>query len=315
MHPKRRDKVRTFLAKKSLFQLFILFVFIYLVVSAIISLALFSNNYYSGQFGTRSFSSIFYDVLLIMVGFDATHQAFNDYLQDSKYIWISLGFIGIVMPGLFFGAIVFKYFIPKNNILIWENSIHLVQINGRDVITPLFYIASDLKLYQLEFDVVLRIYESRHEDGSSGRYPLKGVRLQASSAELQLPYPYVPTTFHIPVIIGSSGQEAVEGQLAGLLLRYNDNAELCRIEYHDADALDEPLVAELENEDWAELHIISRGVMPEVGMNLVEVASFDLEKQLRREDLDRPKTQYDKEKRKFMIDKSEWKRFNRRNNI
>ncbi len=300
MHPYKRDRVRAFIAHRSLWTLSACFILSYpaaaLIASAPSTLLRLPDGHESALGHLWALSR---DTLSFLFSHDATALVSDTYPVIVMFV---LHGFAMLAPGFFFGVVVFKYFVPRKKLIIWSKRLDLFEQGDGHVLSPMFYIASRLDIASLNFTVVLRVYESRYESGENGRYPLKSTRIHASWSEMFLPYPFVPSTFGIPIVLFDPASPPQTLKPETVYLALDDNQTLSRLLYEDVDV-------DIAQGDWAELHILAQGPVPELDSNLCEATTYDLTTALRTTPGPRPQTPYNRDKRAFDVSREEWRKF------
>lgn len=189
MHPKNLDKLRTFIAKRSLFVLVLYYVIAVFVVSSLLGFLFF---FFSGQPGIGFFQWVLYTFV----------NLFCSDLPNSTIIigstllpiFILVKILSVILPTLFLGSIVFKIFIvPK--ILVFRKNCLIYYSKKRKcyVIAFKFYSATQLMIYGLNITSVARIYMESNKSSNTGFISNESLSLDKSF--------FATVSSHIPFTI------------------------------------------------------------------------------------------------------------------
>ena len=189
-HPKTLDVIRTYLARNSLITLVLHFLLIIIATSLIFSNILFIlNNKYS-------IFSFFKFCFLQLLGKDYQDEIINYSSIFQIILYSILSVLSLVLPALFFGAIVFKLFIKKGMITFRKIiSVFWLPERKKNILGIRLYNSSKLLLVDITFKVFIRIkYAS--VDGSP---QLQNIQLDILNPVWPIALTHVPFTIQIPL--------------------------------------------------------------------------------------------------------------------
>ena len=319
-HPRKNFKVRQYIASKGIARL--TFHFILLNVT----LAILVGAVIAGLSDKLPRPATVRATYIELMGRDAL-SAPSEEFSIQNLAKPLLATASLILPALFLGIILYKFFVLKRENIIFRDrcdlqgaSINLAQeirrlrqvrhlrvislldcpvIRGSlhrghdNSINVYFYISSSLELSNLQFSAFIRTYEKQRETNPGGFYPMNTFPLRLNQdAVFPIPFNYTPSRFRIPLFKDVARIPA------------DDHAQ---IEIGDGNRMtihtpDRDIEIVREKGDFCEIHIISQGDVPDIHSRFVENHRYRIPDDIAFNPLPEMKTSYNTEKNAFDVE-------------
>jgi hypothetical protein len=288
-HPFVRDRIREFLAHRSIVSLIFFYIFVTAMLGLCIAL-LWAIN-------TTSIPIDFWEELLykwwysfvFIYGYQP--EVLDPYTIGASWVSIPLSIASVILPALLLGAFVFKIFIPRQNLIVYRDKISLSEIQGKYYLLAHCYIATNLKIINLKFDCYARTLVRRNLKN----IPLRTWPLETESPMTPMPFPMVPTRIQIPVMLNADA---------------DDQNNTIHFEYEN-DVLSIRKAGQVEiyadQDDSCELIIIATGEIPDLAMELNETYVYRLPEDINFNEVYDIETGFDLKKKRVIV--PDWSKF------
>jgi hypothetical protein len=213
-HPIVRDRLRTYLAQRSLIALVCQYILLTGLISLLIAVAwLFPIHAASSA---QEFLWKWWYAFVFIYGYQPAPP--DEFLGASYVLTTILSVLSVVLPTLILGAVIFKIFVPHQKLLIYRNHLALVRDNEGDYLYIYFYIASQLRFVNLDIAVYARTLLKRF----THQFPLHTYRVDTEYSYISLPYSLVPSRIVVPVTIKQGGRSEHTSGDRQLVFNYQD---------------------------------------------------------------------------------------------
>lgn len=192
-HPKRKFKVRQYIAARNILQLTRDYVILNAILAVILAtgLVLITREYDQGI-------NYIYYIYTELFGKEPRWSLPDRFLFQN--IRAFLATLSLLSPSIFLGIIIYKFFVLRRDNIVFRKMIDTYEEQGERFLNIHFYISSSLRLYNLSFTAFIRTYEKSRENASGKLYPMNTFPLDLNGdAFYPLPYNYVPSRFRIKI--------------------------------------------------------------------------------------------------------------------
>lgn len=275
-HPVIYDRFRTFLAHKNIFTLVSLYIAITIIFSLLVATLwtlVQPNTSNADEFIWKLWYSF-----VFLYGYQA--ELSPTYLSGSEVFAVPLSIGSVAFPTLLLGTVVFKILMPKRQIVVFRSKLNLEQSNEVYTLQSIFYIASRLRIINLEIVAYARVLAKRlrHE------FPLRTYDLiMQDYPVIPLPYALVPTRVNIPVLVNT---DAIDTDQSGaqMIFTVTDKVKLRKVK--DLDCI-------TEDGDQCELIFVVKGTFPDLGTDFIETYRYIIPNDINFEEMVDIKTDFD----------------------
>jgi len=285
-HPQRKFKIRQYIASRNIFQLTIDYVAVNIIVAAIIALLLVLITGDSSE----GINYIYY-IYIELFGKEPQWSLPDRFLYQN--IRAFLATLSLLSPSIFIGIIIYKFFVLKRNNIIYREKCEMDEVNGEGFLNIHFYIASSLRLYNLNFTAFIRTYETKRENESNQIYPMNTFPLALNgNSFFPLPYNYVPSSFRIKIKENLNQPLALENP--SIILNENGT-----IDVHTAERV---IQLDPSQGDFCEIYIVASGKVPDLQASFNELKCYRIPEDISFKPLPKMITRFTRLENRFEVD-------------
>lgn len=282
LHPRNHFAIRRFIATQSLTRLIGLFVLSIALLAGLLSIV-------AAQAVEPAvpWYRLWNDMFIELMGKeqDWSHHA----LWFSAPVRALLATLALIIPSLFFGLVVYKFFVLQKDVIVFRAQCELNPQQSAIVIH--FYIASALQTHNVRIEAFLRTYQAHFENAEHAGYPMNTIPIVLGADScFPLPFSRVPSRVEVPLV----------GQQGGPLIRLNSD-------YITISMAEQEIELALQQRDFCQLVIVVSGEVPDLQSQFREVHSYDLPAALSRQPLPAMVTQFSRKRQRFMVEN--WRDF------
>ncbi|WP_127347837.1 hypothetical protein [Pseudidiomarina mangrovi] len=282
LHPRNHFAIRRFIAAQSLTRLIGLFILSIVMLAAVLSII-------AAQAAEPAvpWYRLWNDMFIELMGKeqDWSHHA----LWFSAPVRALLATLALIIPSLFFGLVVYKFFVLQKDVVIFRSQCELNEQQTAVVVH--FYIASALQTHNVRIEAFVRTYQAQLENADQSGYPMNTIPLQLGADScFPLPFSRVPSRVEVP-IAGQQGGPVIALAADSIAIEMGSN----RIELA------------LQQRDFCQLVMVISGEVPDLQSQFREVHSYDLPAALSHAPLPAMITQFNRKRQRFMVEN--WRDF------
>jgi hypothetical protein len=289
--PKPNDRFRYMLTRAPVWRLLLYYVLVNLVIAALLAaltpvLAMLAADTTGGAVRTGPVGELVVGYLALLVGQDWPASGVTAF-SGFAALQAATGIIGIILPAMLLGAVVFRVMTPKSDLVEFEPHLFIEDATpgsateGLAGLVSTFHIRTPVRCYDLSVTLHLKYFKrnKRGQPNEEERFPWHSVTLGTGLTggdNLALPYDLIPTRFRTQAqifrdpdafrtAVASTGQQNLplilieDGRISHV---YVDGRNLRR---QDADS-----------EDHCDLMVVVHGSLPDAQAELMEVHRYDL---------------------------------------
>ena len=278
-HPKRSFKIRQYIAAHSIVRLtfdFIIVNTIIAIVLAVVIALLVGDIRLSLKYTYAIYTELF--------GKEPNWSLPDQFLFQNVRAFLAT--LSLLSPSIFLGIIIYKFFVLKRENIVFRSKCELLMERGEKSIHIHFYIASSLRIHNLQFEAFLRTYETANEEDAVLAYPMNTTAIEPQRGWLYpLPYNYVPSRFKIR--LPSSAPITLDIQADDKVVVHNGWRAI---------------ELDLTRGDFCELYVTARGDVPDLQASFTEMKRYRIPEDLVTDGLPVLITRYSRQKDKFIVD-------------
>lgn len=279
------------LTRAPVWRLLLYYVLVNLVIAALLAaltpvLAMLAADTTGGAVRTGPPGELVVGYLALLVGQDWPASGVTAF-SGFAALQAATGIIGIILPAMLLGAVVFRVMTPKSDLVEFEPRLYLQDakedhtVEGPTGLVSAFHIRTPVRCFDLAVTVHLK-YFKRNKQGETSedeKFPWHSVTLGSGltgSDNLALPYDLIPTRFRAGVTVFRDPEAfqaaiAAIGQQTTPLILIGDG----RIQHVYVDGRN-LRHQDAESEDHCFLMVVVHGSLPDAQAELMEVHRYDL---------------------------------------
>ena len=267
-HPINRDLFRTFLSKRSLLTLIVIYILITLVCSGVIATIWTITSTTTPSIADEFVWKLWYS-FVFLYGYQP--NLLDIYTEGSHIVAVFLSVLSVLLPSLLLGTVVFKIFIPDKQIAIFREKLTIAKISpeaedDKYFLHIYYYIASKLRLTDLNVDAHVRVlFKDESLRFRLWTFPLDN----PIGSKIPLPYSYIPTRVSIPVAVNDDiNTDDHPSQM--LFIKTEDNQlSIRRVKDREINQYDE-----------CELILVLSATIPHLDNDLIEYHRYSIPSQI-----------------------------------
>lgn len=282
LHPRNHFAIRRFIAEQSLTRLIGLFVLSIALLAGLLSIVAAQATE-----PAIPWYRLWNDIFIELMGKE------QDWSQHA--LWFSapvrtlLATLALIIPSLFFGLVVYKFFVLQKNVIVFRSQCELN--DDQTAIIIHFYIASALQTHNVRIEAFLRTYQAHLENADQAGYPMNTIPLALGvDSCFPLPFSRVPSRVEVP-LVGQQGGPVIAISTDQVTIQH---AERC-------------LELVFAQRDFCQLVIVVSGDVPDLQSQFREVHSYDLPAALSAKPLPLLITQFSRKRQRFVVEN--WRDF------